>query len=207
MALEGTAAAHAYRALYAGPGPLREALSGMREAAATKDAHGLAKYCTEFHRAVVAASGNRLMMEIWDSLFVEARTMATVVRGHVDLHAAAEAHVPILEAFETGSPELCTRLVIEHQHEYSGYAHELEVACKAIQEMRRRGIRVLPGGDYGFAWTPTAPTPATLSTSSSSSATRDGSHHCGHSTQRGTVPEARRARQGAARILCRPDPG
>ena len=59
------------------------------------------------------------MLEIWDSLYVEARTMATVVRGHVDLHAAAEAHVPILEAFESGTPDLCTKLVIEHQHEYS----------------------------------------------------------------------------------------
>ena len=38
--------------------------------------------------------------------------------------------------------------------EKAGYARELEIACKAIQEMRRRGIRVLPGGDYGFAWTP-----------------------------------------------------
>jgi hypothetical protein len=45
--------------------------------------------------------------------------MATVVRGHVDLHAAAEAHVPILDAFENGTPDLCTKLVIEHQHEYS----------------------------------------------------------------------------------------
>lgn len=38
--------------------------------------------------------------------------------------------------------------------EMAGYAKELEVAVKATQEMRRRGIRVLPGGDYGFAWTP-----------------------------------------------------
>jgi hypothetical protein len=38
--------------------------------------------------------------------------------------------------------------------EKAGYVHELEVAIKGIQEMRRRGIRVLPGGDYGFAWTP-----------------------------------------------------
>jgi DNA-binding GntR family transcriptional regulator len=91
----------------------------MREAAAADDAHGIAKYSTAFHRAVVVATGNRLMVEIWDSLYVEARTMATVVRGHVDLHVAAEAHVPILEAFESGTPDLCTKLVIEHQHEYS----------------------------------------------------------------------------------------
>jgi DNA-binding GntR family transcriptional regulator len=119
LALEGTAAAHAYPTLHADPSSLRAALAGMRDAAAANDAHGIAKYSTDFHRAVIAATGNRLMLEIWDSLYVEARTMATVVRGHVDLHAAAEAHVPILEAFETGTPDLCAKLVIEHQHEYA----------------------------------------------------------------------------------------
>src|SRR3954453_21783877 len=35
-----------------------------------------------------------------------------------------------------------------------GYKKELDMAVKGLQEMHRRGIRVLPGGDYGFAWTP-----------------------------------------------------
>jgi len=34
------------------------------------------------------------------------------------------------------------------------YARELEAACETMRKMHRRGIRVLPGGDYGFAWTP-----------------------------------------------------
>ncbi|MDX3697455.1 amidohydrolase family protein [Streptomyces europaeiscabiei] len=38
--------------------------------------------------------------------------------------------------------------------EAAGYKRELECAITGLQEMRRRGIRVLPGGDYGFAWTP-----------------------------------------------------
>jgi imidazolonepropionase-like amidohydrolase len=33
-----------------------------------------------------------------------------------------------------------------------GYHRELEAACETLQKMRKRGIRVLPGGDYGFAW-------------------------------------------------------
>jgi len=33
-----------------------------------------------------------------------------------------------------------------------GYHRELEMACETLQKMRRRGIRILPGGDYGFAW-------------------------------------------------------
>lgn len=34
-----------------------------------------------------------------------------------------------------------------------GYHRELEVAIESLRKMIRRGIRVLPGGDYGFAWT------------------------------------------------------
>lgn len=34
------------------------------------------------------------------------------------------------------------------------YERELEHAVESMKEMHRRGIRVLIGGDYGFAWTP-----------------------------------------------------
>jgi imidazolonepropionase-like amidohydrolase len=34
------------------------------------------------------------------------------------------------------------------------YERELEAAVETCKKMHRRGIRVLPGGDYGFAWTP-----------------------------------------------------
>ena len=35
-----------------------------------------------------------------------------------------------------------------------GYHRELEIACETLKKMHRRGIRILPGGDYGFAWMP-----------------------------------------------------
>ncbi|KAK7755055.1 hypothetical protein SLS62_002870 [Diatrype stigma] len=35
-----------------------------------------------------------------------------------------------------------------------GLVHEVEVTCKVMAELKRRGVRVLPGGDYGFAWAP-----------------------------------------------------
>ncbi|EEP75996.1 conserved hypothetical protein [Uncinocarpus reesii 1704] len=38
--------------------------------------------------------------------------------------------------------------------EQVGYKRELDEAVKALREMHERGIVVLPGGDYGFAWTP-----------------------------------------------------
>jgi imidazolonepropionase-like amidohydrolase len=35
-----------------------------------------------------------------------------------------------------------------------GYERELELSIEVLQKMKKRGIRVMPGGDYGFAWTP-----------------------------------------------------
>ncbi|MFM1991688.1 MAG: hypothetical protein RJA99_4645 [Pseudomonadota bacterium] len=35
-----------------------------------------------------------------------------------------------------------------------GYLEELEAAVESLKAMHRRGVRVLPGGDYGFAWAP-----------------------------------------------------
>ena len=35
-----------------------------------------------------------------------------------------------------------------------GYHRELDAAIESMKALRRRGVRILPGGDYGFAWTP-----------------------------------------------------
>lgn len=36
----------------------------------------------------------------------------------------------------------------------NAYEAELAAAVAGLRKMRRKGIRILPGGDYGFAWTP-----------------------------------------------------
>jgi imidazolonepropionase-like amidohydrolase len=35
-----------------------------------------------------------------------------------------------------------------------GLEHELEQGIECMKDLRRRGVRILPGGDYGFAWNP-----------------------------------------------------
>ncbi|MBT5899023.1 MAG: amidohydrolase family protein, partial [Rhodospirillaceae bacterium] len=35
-----------------------------------------------------------------------------------------------------------------------GMKRELEIACENMKDLKKRGVRVLPGGDYGFAWNP-----------------------------------------------------
>jgi imidazolonepropionase-like amidohydrolase len=38
--------------------------------------------------------------------------------------------------------------------ESMGLRRELDIACKNMKELKKRGVRILPGGDYGFAWNP-----------------------------------------------------
>ena len=38
--------------------------------------------------------------------------------------------------------------------ESMGMRRELDIAVKNMKELKKRGVRVLPGGDYGFAWNP-----------------------------------------------------
>lgn len=125
LALEETGAREAFATLHAAPEPLQTSLQAMEDAAEAGDVAGLVKGSVAFHRAVMAATGNRLMLEIWDSLHVEARTMATVVRAHVDLQAAAQTHAPILEAFLHGTPEQCAVLMGQHQREYLMLPHDV----------------------------------------------------------------------------------
>lgn len=35
-----------------------------------------------------------------------------------------------------------------------GYFRELDAAMESMRALHKRGVRLLPGGDYGFAWTP-----------------------------------------------------
>jgi imidazolonepropionase-like amidohydrolase len=38
--------------------------------------------------------------------------------------------------------------------ESMGMRRELDIAINNMKELKKRGVRVLPGGDYGFAWNP-----------------------------------------------------
>ena len=42
----------------------------------------------------------------------------------------------------------------KEQARSSGLAYQVEKCAAVYQQLRKRGLRVLIGGDYGFAWTP-----------------------------------------------------
>ncbi len=77
----------------------------------------------------------------------EALDMLEANRDH---HFVAPALAWLIQTCEGASPWGITPEVARKM----GYERELEAAIGTMQKMHKRGIRVLPGGDYGFAWTP-----------------------------------------------------
>ena len=90
-------------------------LEGMREAAREGDVEGVTRHSVGFHRAVMRAAGNELLLRMWESLHVEIHSRKTAMQPNTDLMAVADSHAPILNAVLSGDVELACRLSREHQ--------------------------------------------------------------------------------------------
>jgi DNA-binding GntR family transcriptional regulator len=93
---------------------LRAELEAMHRAADAGDLHEQVEADVRFHRLIVEASGNGTLLEVWNSLRVEARTVITVLATGVDRHELAEMHRPILDALARRDPEEAGRVVRDH---------------------------------------------------------------------------------------------
>lgn len=87
----------------------------MREAALADDTHGVIEHSVKFHRAIMEAAGNRLLLNIWQSLQIETRTTITMLAEGLDMVEIAESHQPIVDVIATGDAEVAARVAREHQ--------------------------------------------------------------------------------------------
>jgi DNA-binding GntR family transcriptional regulator len=113
-ALEETAAREAARRLDGEVAALEDELEAMRAAARQGDLHGQVAHDVAFHRRIVAASGNRTLLEVWNSLHIHSRTVITLLVTHIDPEELAEAHVPLLAALRAGDAERAGQAAREH---------------------------------------------------------------------------------------------
>jgi imidazolonepropionase-like amidohydrolase len=110
---------------------------GKRVAAHARSAQSV-KLCLRhgveliFHATFADAEAIDLLEAAKDRVFV----VPTIGITYATLHEAANWGI---------TPDLAERL---------GMKRELEHAMRVMPELKRRGVRVLPGGDYGFAWNP-----------------------------------------------------
>jgi DNA-binding GntR family transcriptional regulator len=90
-------------------------LEGMREAARSNDIEASILHSVAFHRTILVAAGNDLLLNMWESLHVEMHSRKTILQPNIDLGAVAESHKPIIEAFAALDVERACRLSREHQ--------------------------------------------------------------------------------------------
>jgi DNA-binding GntR family transcriptional regulator len=102
---------------------LRREVDSMRKAAAAGDLRAYVTHNASFHRAIVAAAGNGVLLDAWEAIAIEARILITT-HGTVDnLRVAAERHVPIVKAIEAGDVRKTRKLLAEHQRIYQKAPH------------------------------------------------------------------------------------
>ena len=90
-------------------------LDGMRQAARDSDVEGAIHHSVWFHRVIMRAAGNELLLRMWESLHVEIHSRKTLLQPNIDMFAVAESHQPILAAVDAGDVERACRLSREHQ--------------------------------------------------------------------------------------------
>jgi imidazolonepropionase-like amidohydrolase len=86
---------------------------------------------------------------IYHCSYADDETLDQVEAKKDEIFVAPAVGIVYATAYDAG-PWGITR----EKAEARGAFASLERYCTVYQKMRKRGIRVLPGGDYGFAWTP-----------------------------------------------------
>ena len=83
---------------------LGQELRAMRACASAGDLHQQLSHDVRFHELIVEAAGNRVLLEAWRALRIEARTLVSVIKSDSDLPEIAETHTVIVQALGEGDP-------------------------------------------------------------------------------------------------------
>ncbi len=94
--------------------PFEKAAQDVLGAAKRNDIRGYTRHDIRFHRLIVAASDNRILLRTWDSLALEVHVQIRLLRDKIDLVAAQQDHWRILEALRKGNGATAGRLLRTH---------------------------------------------------------------------------------------------
>ncbi|MFF4192092.1 GntR family transcriptional regulator [Nonomuraea sp. NPDC001831] len=97
---------------------LRVHVARLHAAAAAGSLDDQVRHGVAFHREIVAASGNALLVSVWESLGVEVWTHVSIRLFRMRPHENAADHEPLVEAFERDDPQ-AGRLLHDHVLAYA----------------------------------------------------------------------------------------
>jgi DNA-binding GntR family transcriptional regulator len=113
-ALEEFAAREAATKLKGDVSALEREFDQMRAAAAKGDVSAQFAHDAAFHRQIVEAAGNKMLLAVWDSLGIHARTAITFMKSGMSSSEVLDLHRPILEALREQDGEQAA--VSLHRH-------------------------------------------------------------------------------------------
>ncbi|MDS1271424.1 GntR family transcriptional regulator [Lipingzhangella sp. LS1_29] len=121
--LELVAAELAAPRLAEDPSPLEREVAALQRASTDGDVEAQIKHSVDFHREIVRAARNGVLLHTWESLGVEIWTALSVRWLDMELHAKAADHTAITEAFRHRDPTV-GRMLSDHVHNYVAAARD-----------------------------------------------------------------------------------
>lgn len=112
---------------------IEQELDAMRRFAVRGALHEQMMHDVRFHQLIVEAAGNRLLLDVWNSMHLELRTLITLHHAADDPSTIAEEHAPTLDALRMRDAELTGK----HMRHTIEYAHVLFQQATHAQEHRR----------------------------------------------------------------------
>jgi DNA-binding GntR family transcriptional regulator len=94
--------------------PLRKAATAILNAARKQDITAYVRHDVHFHRLIVEAASNRILLRTWNSLAFEVRIHMWLSKGKTDLVAVQQPHWEIIEALDAGQGKKAGELLRRH---------------------------------------------------------------------------------------------
>ena len=104
---------------------LQSEISAAHQAAESGDVAAFSRHNAAFHRQIVEASGNSILLRIWDTLGAEIRTQVFLSQERLSPLEGEKLHQAILQALHQGDGQTAGRLLREH---LLGFAANIDFA-------------------------------------------------------------------------------
>jgi DNA-binding GntR family transcriptional regulator len=100
---------------------LERLIERMYDAARCDDSHAHGEADVAFHRTIVEASGNGMLVQFWQSMRLATTTFITVILSHRSLEELTDRHEPVLAALRAGDPHAAEAAMRWHIEELGNW--------------------------------------------------------------------------------------
>jgi DNA-binding GntR family transcriptional regulator/AraC-like DNA-binding protein len=132
---------------------LQNELTAMRAAVARGDLDAYVEHDVKFHRSIIKAAQNDVLLRVWDALAIDLRICAVVRSISKDVPEIVESHQPIVEALEKGRGEEAGLLLRNHVKAFLQYLRRAECesspeSCRDLKQFDRALLQHQPPPAY-----------------------------------------------------------